>query len=71
MSWQRPVRCKCRVKHERSIEILTMAQLAELVGISVSMLAEIEAGRSIPNVITALKIAHVFGVRPEYLWPGA
>lgn len=54
-------------KYRRSAK-LTLDQLAEMAGIPVSTINDIEHGAE-PRVITALRLAHALGTTVENLWP--
>lgn len=57
-----------RVREYRQAARLTLAQLAEMSGIPVSTIGDIENGAE-PRVITALCIAKALRVPVEKLWP--
>ena len=56
------------VKKYRRARKLTLEQLAEMAGIPVSTINDIEHGAE-PRVITALRIAKALGTTVENLWP--
>lgn len=56
------------VKKFRQAAGLTLAQLAELSGVPVSTINDIEHGAE-PRVITAILIAKALGISVEKLWP--
>ncbi len=56
-----------KLRQSRTSLGLSQAQLAREAGISVSMVAELEAGRAQPSLRTLEKVAAVLGVSPCYL----
>lgn len=56
------------VKRFRLAAGLTLVQLAELSGIPVSTINDIERGAE-PRVVTAILLAKALGSRVELLWP--
>lgn len=57
-----------RIKQYRQAAGLTLAQLAELSGIPVSTINDIERGAE-PRVVTAINLAKALKVSVEKLWP--
>jgi putative transcriptional regulator len=53
---------------QRAIHNLTQAELAEQAGITRKPVNAIEAGRMVPSVLLALKLARVLGVSVETLF---
>lgn len=53
---------------QRAIRDLTQAELAERAGITRKSVNAIEAGRMVPSVLLALKLAGVLGVSVETLF---
>lgn len=53
---------------QRAIRDLTQAELAEQAGITRKSVNAIEAGRMVPSVLLALKLARVLGVSVEALF---
>lgn len=53
---------------QRAIHDLTQAELAERAGVTRKSVNAIEAGRMVPSVLLALKLAHVLGVSVETLF---
>jgi putative transcriptional regulator len=53
---------------QRAIRDLTQAELAERAGITRKSVNAIEAGRMVPSVLLALKLARVLGVSVETLF---
>jgi putative transcriptional regulator len=53
---------------QRAIRDLTQAELAERAGITRKSVNAIEAGRMVPSVLLALKLARVLGVPVEALF---
>jgi putative transcriptional regulator len=53
---------------QRAIHDLTQAELAERAGITRKSVNAIEAGRMVPSVLLALKLARVLGVSVETLF---
>ena len=53
---------------QRAIRDLTQAELAEQAGITRKSVNAIEAGRMVPSVLLALKLARVLGVSVETLF---
>lgn len=56
------------VKKYRQAAKLTLSQLAELSGVPVSTINDIERGAE-PRVITAINLAKALNVSVEKLWP--
>lgn len=52
----------------RALRDLTQAELAERAGMTRKSVNAIEAGRMVPSVLLALKLAHVLGVSVETLF---
>lgn len=50
---------------QRAIHDLTQAELAERAGVTRKSVNAIEAGRMVPSVLLALKLAHALGVPVE------
>lgn len=59
---------KNTIKAERAKSHMTQQELANKVGVSRQTINYIETQRYVPSVIVALKIAAVFGQRPEHLF---
>ena len=57
-----------RVKQYRQMAGLTLAQLAELSGVPVSTINDVERGAE-PRVVTAICLAKALKVSVEKLWP--
>jgi len=57
-----------RMKVQRAMRDLTQADLAELAGITRRSVNAIEAGRMVPSVLLALKIARALGVTVETIF---
>ena len=53
---------------QRAIRDLTQAELAELAGVTRKSVNAIEAGRMVPSVLLALRLAHALGVSVETLF---
>ena len=53
---------------QRAIRDLTQAELAERAGVTRKSVNAIEAGRMVPSVLLALKLARVLGVSLETLF---
>ncbi len=53
---------------QRAIRDLTQAELAELAGVTRKSVNAIEAGRMVPSVLLALRLARVLGVAVEALF---
>lgn len=53
---------------QRAIHDLTQAQLAEMAGVTRKSVNAIEAGRMVPSVLLALKLAAVLGVPVDALF---
>ena len=53
---------------QRAIRDLTQAELAERAGVTRKSVNAIEAGRMVPSVLLALKLARVLGVPVETLF---
>lgn len=53
---------------QRAIRDLTQAELAEQAGVTRKSVNAIEAGRMVPSVLLALKLARVLGVSVESLF---
>lgn len=53
------------MKVQRAIRELTQAELADLAGVTRRSINAIEAGRMVPSVLLALRIARVLGVSVE------
>jgi putative transcriptional regulator len=53
---------------QRAIRDLTQAELAERAGVTRKSVNAIEAGRMVPSVLLALKLARVLGVSVETLF---
>ena len=56
------------IKVERAKRDLTQAELAELAGITRRSVNAIEAGRMIPSVMLALRLARALGVSVESIF---
>jgi putative transcriptional regulator len=56
------------LKVQRAMRDLTQAQLAEMAGVTRKSINAIEAGRMVPSVLLALRIARVLGVAVESLF---
>lgn len=56
------------VKKYRQAAKLTLSQLAELSGVPVSTINDIERGAE-PRVVTAINLAKALNVSVEKLWP--
>ncbi len=54
-----------RLKVQRAMRDLTQAELAELAGVTRRSINAIEAGRMVPSVLLALRIARSLGVTVE------
>lgn len=57
-----------KVKKYRQAAGLTLVQLAELSGLPVSTISDIEHGAE-PRVVTAIRLAKSLSVSVEKLWP--
>ncbi|MDB4886963.1 MAG: helix-turn-helix protein [Gemmatimonadetes bacterium] len=53
---------------QRAIHDLTQAELAERAGVTRKSVNAIEAGRMVPSVLLAMKLARVLGVAVETLF---
>jgi putative transcriptional regulator len=53
---------------QRAIRDLTQAELAERAGVTRKSVNAIEAGRMVPSVLLAMKLARVLGVSVETLF---
>ena len=62
------VELRNRIKVQRAMRNLTQADLAELAGVTRRSVNAIEAGRMVPSVLLALKIAHALGVTVETIF---
>ena len=60
-----PDQLRNQLKVQRAMRDLTQADLAELAGITRRSVNAIEAGRMVPSVLLALKIARALGVTVE------
>lgn len=58
-----------RLIYERKKRGLTQSQVAEILGISTSMVSHIENGRFIPNAETCIRLQELYGVPYEILIP--
>jgi putative transcriptional regulator len=59
------------VRTRRIAAQLTQAELGRLVGVSRQTVAQIEAGRSAPSALIALKLSHALGAPvDELFWIG-
>lgn len=56
------------LKVQRAMRDLTQAELAELGGTTRKSINAIEAGRMVPSVLLALKLANALGVSVETLF---
>lgn len=56
---------KNRIRVERAEVRMTQQQLADAVGVSRQTINAVEAGRSVPSTVLALKIARCFGKSVE------
>lgn len=56
------------IRVQRAIRDLTQAELAERAGVTRKSVNAIEAGRMVPSVFLALKLARVLGVSVETLF---
>jgi len=63
-----PDELRNRMKVQRAMRDLTQADLAELAGITRRSVNAIEAGRMVPSVLLALKIARALGVTVETIF---
>ncbi len=63
-----PDELRNRIKVQRAMRDLTQADLAELAGITRRSVNAIEAGRMVPSVLLALKIARALGVTVETIF---
>lgn len=59
---------KCSVKHYRTYAGISQRALAQMAGTSASTICEIESGKRLPNVLLAIRIAHILEVTVEDLW---
>ncbi len=57
-----------RLKVQRAMRDLTQAELAELAGVTRRSINAIEAGRMVPSVLLALRIARSLGVTVETIF---
>lgn len=57
-----------QIKVQRAMRDLTQADLAEKAGITRRSVNAIEAGRMVPSVLLALKIARALGVSVETIF---
>jgi putative transcriptional regulator len=57
-----------QIKVQRAMRDLTQADLAEKAGITRRSVNAIEAGRMVPSVLLALKIARALGVSVEAIF---
>lgn len=58
----------CRVNHYRMYLGISQRELAELSGTAPNTICEIEAGKRMPNVLLAIRIAKALGTTVEKLW---
>ncbi len=56
-----------RLKYLRTKNKLTQAQLAELIGVTKSMVSAYETSMRLPSFDALIKLAHVFKVTTDYL----
>lgn len=56
------------IKVQRAIRDLTQAQLADMAGTSRRSVNAIEAGRMVPSVLLAMKLARALGVPVEAIF---
>jgi putative transcriptional regulator len=63
-----PDQLRNQIKVQRAMRDLTQADLAELAGITRRSVNAIEAGRMVPSVLLALKIARALGVTVETIF---
>jgi putative transcriptional regulator len=63
-----PDELRNQIKVQRAMRDLTQAELAELAGITRRSVNAIEAGRMVPSVLLALKIARALGVTVETIF---
>lgn len=63
-----PDRLRNQLKVQRAMRDLTQADLAELAGITRRSVNAIEAGRMVPSVLLALKLARALGVSVETIF---
>ncbi len=59
-----------RIRERRSSESLTLKQVANRTGLSVSLISQIELGKSAASVSTLRKLAAALGVTLSYLFDG-
>lgn len=59
---------KCRVKYYRTYLGLSQRELARKAKTAASTISEIEKGERLPNVLLAIRIAHILEVTVEDLW---
>jgi putative transcriptional regulator len=57
-----------RLKVQRAMRDLTQADLAELAGVTRRSVNAIEAGRMVPSVLLALRLARALGVTVDSLF---
>ena len=58
-----------KVRKLREAQGLTQARLAAQLGISDSLVAQIETGKAQPSLNTLEKLAETLGVSADYFWP--
>lgn len=63
-----PDELRNQIKVQRAMRDLTQAELAELAGVTRRSVNAIEAGRMVPSVLLALKIARALGVTVETIF---
>ena len=63
-----PGELRNRLKVHRAMRDLTQADLAELAGVTRRSVNAIEAGRMVPSVLLALRLAHALGVTVDAIF---
>ena len=63
-----PDELRNQIKVQRAMRDLTQADLAEMAGVTRRSVNAIEAGRMVPSVLLALKIARALGVTVETIF---
>ena len=63
-----PIALRNHIKVQRAMRDLTQANLAELAGVTRRSVNAIEAGRMVPSVLLALRIARALGVTVETIF---
>lgn len=59
---------KCKVNYYRTYLGISQRELARKAKTAASTISEIEKGERLPNVLLAIRIAHILEVAVEDLW---